>query len=133
MRGFAALLALAAAGAAAAQAPAPGQRQVKINVSPAGQAVLKRYLGTPDPAVARQLQQLRDAGRQVAALADAPRLDLVRLQALLRQQEATEAAIRRRGNDRTIAMLRELSEADRLSFVRSFRAGQAMAKPPAGK
>ena len=95
--------------------------------------MLKRYLGTPDPAVAQQLQQLRDAGRQVAALAEAPRLDLVRLQALLRQQEATEAAIRRRGNDRTIAMLRELSEADRLSFVRSFRAGQAMAKPPAGK
>lgn len=124
------ILLAALAAPAAAQTPPPGTRQVKIDVSPAGQAVLKKYLGVRDPGVAPLVEQLRAVTRQMNALADAPRLDLARLQALMRQQEQADAAIKRRGNDRTLAMLRELSEADRLKFLRSFRAAQAAARPP---
>lgn len=111
----------------AAQAPPPGARQIKIDVSPAGQAVLKKYMGGRDPAINERLQRVRAIAQQMGALSNAPRLDLVRLQALMRQQEALQADIQRRGNDRTLAMLRELSEADRIKFLRGFRAAQAAA------
>ena len=123
------LLALLAA-PVAAQAPPPGTRQVKLDVSPAGQAVLRKYMGGRDPAINERAQRIRAIAQQMGALSNAPRLDLVRLQALMRQQEALQADLQRRANDRTLAMLRELSEADRVKFLRGFRAAQAAAKPP---
>lgn len=123
-----ALLALAALGAPAfAQAP-PQNRQVRIDVSPAGQAVIKKFLGTRDPAIVQQMGQLQSLAQRMVALSNAPQLDLARLQALMRQQEGIEAAIRRRGNDRMIAMLTALSPADRVKFVRSMRGAQPAAK-----
>lgn len=134
MKGLAPLVALATlSGSAVAQTPPPGQVQVKIDVSPAGQAVLKKYLGVRDPVVVQHVEQLRAVGQQIGTLANAPRLDLGRLQALMRQQEAIGAAIQRRTNDRTLAMLGELSEADRLKFVRSLRDARAGAKPPTAR
>ncbi|MBV9748830.1 MAG: hypothetical protein JO157_08440 [Acetobacteraceae bacterium] len=130
-RAVAILLLAASAAPAAQQAPPPGTRQVRLNVSPAGQAVLKKYLGAPDPAVAPQMAQLRDVAQQMVALTNGPKLDLVRLQALLRRQEAIEASVKHHNNDRTVQMLGEMSEADRLSFVRSLRAAGAAAQPPA--
>lgn len=134
MRGLVAFLALAAVAApAAAQTPPPGTRQVRIDVSPAGQAVLKKYLGVADPAVVPMVNQLRATAQEMAGLANAPKLDLVRLRALMRRQETLQAAIQRRSNERTLAMLSELSEADRVKFVRSFGAVRAGSGPPAGK
>lgn len=127
MNRFLILAALFAAPAPAQAPPAPGTRQIKIDVSPAGQIVLKKYLGTRDPFIVQRIEQLRGVAQQMQVLSSAPRLDLVRLEALMRQQEALEGTIKRRGNDRTLAMLRELSDADRTKFVRSFR---PMAKPP---
>ena len=128
------LLALGSlAATAAAQAPAPAPRQIRIDVSPAGEVVVKRYLGTRDPFIVQRLEQLRGLAQQIASLANAPKLDLARLQALMRQQEALQAAVQRRGNDRTLAMLRELSENDRIKFARSFRSPQPAAKPPGGQ
>ena len=114
---------------ALAQAPPAGTRQVKIDVSPAGQVVLKKYLGAQDPYIVQRVQQLRTNAQQVAALANAAKLDLVRLEALMRQQEVLQTAIKRRADDRSLAMLKELPEADRIKFVRSFQAAQPVANP----
>lgn len=118
------------AAAQAPQAPPPGTRQVRIDLSPAGQTIAKKYLAAPDPVIVERVSQLRGVAQQIAALSNAPKLDLVRLQALLRQQETLQASVQRRGNDRMLAMLRELSEADRLKLVRSFKVAQPSAKPP---
>ena len=120
-----ALVALAAP--VAAQQPAP-QRQIKLDVSPAGQAVMKRYIGTGDPQAQALMKQLQGVVGQLRALPKAPKLDLARMQTLMRQQEAIETQLRRRSNDRTLAMLREMTEADRLKFLRGLQAaGQAQA------
>ena len=126
----AALLALALLTAPAlAQTPPPGARQIRLDVSPAGQAVLKKYLSTPDPVVAQQARQLQGLGQQLEGIASAPTLDGARLRAVMRQQEAVEATIKRRNNERMVAMLGELSAADRIKFVRSFRNAQPGPSP----
>lgn len=117
---LAALIAAVASPIAAQQAPQ--QRQVKLDVSPAGQAIMKKYMGSPDLPAGALVKQLQATVAQMRALPQAPKLDLARMQALMRQQESLEAQLRRRGNDRTLAMLRELSEADRLKFLRSLAA-----------
>ncbi len=118
---------------AAAQQAAP-QRQVKLDVSPAGQAIMKRYLGAPDPQVQALMKQLQGTVGQLRQLPQAPKLDLARMQALMRQQETLETQLRRRGNDRTMAMLREMSESDRLKFLRGLQAaGQAQAQAAAAQ
>ena len=120
-----------AALAAALAMPAAAQQQraqVKLDVSPAGQAVMKKYLGSPDPQTQGLAKQLQGVVGQLRTLPRAAKLDLPRMQALMRQQETLEAQLRRRTNDRTIAMLREMSEADRLKFLRSLAAaGEAQA------
>jgi hypothetical protein len=124
-----ALLVLALlAGSATAQTPPSGGRQIRLDVSPAGQAVLKKYLATPDPVVQQQAHQLQGLGQQLEGIASAPTLDGARLRAVMRQQEAVEAAIKRRNNDRMVSMLGELSAADRIKFVRSFRVRPAPTK-----
>lgn len=124
---LAALIAAVASPIAAQQAPQ--QRQVKLDVSPAGQAIIKKYMGSPDPQAQAMLKQLQATVTQIRTLPQAPKLDLARMQTLMRQQESLEGQLRRRGNDRTIAMLREMSEADRLKFLRGLAAaGQARAE-----
>lgn len=127
-----ALMAAVAVPLAAQQAPQ--QRQIKLDVSPAGQAIVKKYLGTGDPQAQALVKQLQGTVGQLRALPKAPKLDLTRMQALMRQQESLEGQLRRRSNDRTIAMLREMSEADRLSFLRGLEAaGQARAQAAAAQ
>ena len=131
MRTILASLAVALIAApAVAQTPPPGTRQVRIDVSPAGQAVLKKYLGAPDPGMRPLAEQLAATSREMAAMADAPRLDLTRVQVLMRKQESLQAAMTRRGNDRTFAMLTALPEPDRLKFLRSLRAARPGSPPP---
>ena len=130
MRGFAALLALAAVAAPTVPAGAQqtAQRQVKLDVSPAGQAIMKKYLGARDPGIDGLLKQLQGVVGQLRQLPRAQKLDLARMQGLMRQQETLQSQISRRNNDRTLAMLREMSEVDRLKFLRGLEAaGQAQA------
>lgn len=113
----------------ALQAAAPSA-QVRVNVplSPAGQAVAKKWLGAPDPqaqAIARALQA--SAGK-VRRLAAAPRLDMAQLATLIAEQQRLQTALRKRSDDRVMAMLREMGEADRLAFVR----GMTAPRQPAG-
>jgi hypothetical protein len=106
---------------------APAAR-VNVPLSPAGQAVAKKYLGSPDPqaqAIARQMQA--SAGK-VRALAAAPKLNMAQLAALIGEQQRLQAALRKRSDDRVMAMLDEMGEADRLAFVR----GMTAPRQPAG-
>ena len=129
---LAALIGAVAAPVAAQQAPQ--QRQIKLDVSPAGQAVMKKYLGSPDPQAQALVKQMQGVVGQLRALPKAPKLDLARMQALMRQQETLESQLRRRSNDRTLAMLREMSEADRLKFLRGLEAaGQQRAAAAAAQ
>ena len=131
MRTILASLAIALmAASTGAQTSPSNTRQIKIDVSPAGQAVLKKYLGAPDPGMRPLAEQLAATSRETAAIADAPRVDLTRVQALMRRQESLQAAMTRRGNDRTLAMLKELPEPDRLKFLRSLRAARPGSPPP---
>lgn len=94
------------------------QAQVRLNLSPAGEAVAKRYLGTPDPKVKVLAERMGEVLRQQRALVAAPKFDLVRLAALLRQREQLQGQMMRVSNDRLLEMLRQLSEADRVAFAR---------------
>ena len=127
-----ALGALALAAPLAAQQPQ--QRvQVKMDVSPAGQVIMKKYLGTRDPQVMTLLTQIQGVAGQLRQLPRAPKLDLAKMQQLMRQQESLQAQIQRRNNDRTLQMLREMTEADRLKFLRGLEAAGAQAQAAAKK
>lgn len=125
-------MALVAACVLAAPAAAQQRAEIKLNLSPAGQAVAKTYLGTPDP----QIQALAKRGAEVMqrqkALIAAPKLDLVQFAALMRQREQVQSQLARRSNDRMLQMLRELSEADRVAFLRGI-SNPTLAPAPAAK
>lgn len=107
-----------AARPAAKTAAGASRTQMHFDVSPAGQAVMKKYLGVPDPAFVALAKQLQEVAVQVKGLGAAPKLDMGRLEQLLRQQEQLQAQMRKRSDDRLLAMLGEMSEADRLGFAR---------------
>lgn len=111
---FAALAACVLAIPAAAQQ----QAQIRLDLSPTGEAVVKRYLGAPNPQAQALTQRAADLNRQVKAVLAAPKLDVARFGALLRQQEQLQSQLMRLANDRMLRMLNELSEADRTAFVR---------------
>lgn len=112
-----------------ARAPQPASA-----VSLAGQAIANKYIFGRDPFIQQRLQRLRANSQAMAALTEAPRLDLLRLRLLMREQERLQAEIKRRADDRSLAMLGEMSEADRIRMVRVSRAAQRpMAKPPGAR
>lgn len=121
------LIALAVPAAPQASTPPAAARgQVWLNISPAGQAIAKKYLGTPDPEMVQLAQRGAGLAQKIRALSAAKTLDMVQLATLIRQQETLQSAMRKRSNDRMLAMLGEMNEADRISFVR----GIATAQPP---
>ncbi|WP_294395124.1 hypothetical protein [uncultured Sphingomonas sp.] len=122
---LASLLVLLAAGRVAAQqAPAatpakqaPAPRRIE-GMSDAGNAVFAKAQGVPDPdllALVRQQRQVRD---QLSAAALASSVNVDRVEELLRKSEDLQGQIRQRNNDRMLAVLRELPEADRGPFLR---------------
>lgn len=129
------LIAGAALVATPVVAQQPKGRTVKLDVSPAAEAVIKKWMGSRDPVIDKSVRELGSVMQQLRALPSAPRLDLARMTALMRRQEALEAQIRTRGNNRTLAMLREMPEGDRMKFLRSMaqanrQAQSARAAPP---
>ena len=133
MRGLLAAAALLTALAGPAAAQAPNRTTVHMDVSPAGQAVIKKWMTGRDPQIEASVKQLRDVATQLRAMPNQPKVDLARMTALMRRQEALEAAIRTRSNNRTLGMLRELPEGDRIKFLRGIaKAGQQAQQKPAG-
>lgn len=116
---------------AAQQAPTPQQGvRINFNLSPAGQAIAKRYLTTPDP----QAKPLADRANAIAqrqrALLSAPKLDLAQFAAGLREQEKLRGQVVRLANERMLKMLGEMNDADRLGFLRGLANPTSAAAPP---
>ncbi|MDB5687514.1 MAG: hypothetical protein JWR77_2103 [Rhizorhabdus sp.] len=110
---------------------APKPTPVKIVAGPQraplsdeGRTIAAKIYGTPDPRsqqIAADLAALR--AERTAMVAVSP-IDLDRLEAVLRKEEALLAEARTRANDRLMTLLRALPEADRIITV------QNMAIPP---
>lgn len=133
MTGRAIAAALAAVLSITAVPGAAQQRtmQLRLDLSPAGQAVAKRYLGTPDPQAQALAARVAEVGRRQKAMVAAPRLDLVQFAASLRQQEQLQGQMMRMANDRMLRMLRELSEPDRVAMLRGLSNPTPVPAPPA--
>jgi len=127
------LLTLAAAGEPQQVKPKT-QVQQKLpasSLSPAGQAAVTKYLGAPDPQIESMGRQMQNAAAQVRTLSTAPKIDLVKLEAAVHQQERLESAIRVRANSRMLALLKVLSDADRVAFLHGMAQVQAQARAEA--
>ena len=129
---FAALAVGLVVGPGVATPVAAQQRaQIKLNLSPAGEAVAKRYLGGPDPQIQAMAKQLAEIMQQQRALVTAPRLDLARFTALMRKREQLQGQMTRRSNDRMLQLLGELNEADRIALLRGLSNPVPAPGPPA--
>ena len=99
-----AALAVPAPSAAAVAPSAPpaaataGQRVVKL--SPQGSDVVKQWSAQGDPGLQMLVQQQRELRTQMLALIGAPKIDVVKLEALMKKQEALQSDIRQRSDAR---------------------------------
>jgi len=116
---------------AAAQAPAPKRFP---GVSDAGNAILAKAQSTPDPQQLSINRQLKAAHDQVIAAVMAPVIDVEKVSAAIRAEEAAQAQARTHNNDRLIAVLAQLPDDDRGTFLRTLVLSrqQRSATPPAG-
>lgn len=106
----------APAAPAVAQAPTPTHFP---GVSEAGNAVLAKAQSTPDPqqqAIARQYKAAHD---QLLAAVMAPVIDVDKVAAALRAEEAAQAQARTHNTDRLIAVLKQLPDDDKGTFLRT--------------
>lgn len=115
---------------AVAQQPAQQGVRLNFNVTPAGQAIMKKYMNSPDPQAKALAAQANTLAQRQRALITAPKLNLAQFAAGLRQQEALRAQITRLANERMIKMLGELSEADRVGFLRGLANPMPASAPP---
>lgn len=126
---IAAAAACVALPAAAQQAPQQGVR-INFNLSPAGQAIAKRYLSTPDPQAKPLADRANAIAQQQRALVAAPKLDLAKFAAGLHEQEKIRGQVVRLANERMLKMLGEMSEPDRLGFLRGLANPMPASAPP---
>ena len=121
---------LAASGAQAAQvapkpataAPAAAQPQAPKRfpgVSDAGNAILAKAQTTPDPQLQAIGRQAKAAHDQLVSAVMAPVIDLDKVTAAMRAEEAVQAQLRTHNNDRLLAVLKQLSTDDRDTFLRT--------------
>lgn len=108
--------ALPVATAPAAQAPAPKRFP---GVSDAGNAALAKAQTTPDPQLQTLSRQVRAAHDQLMTAIMAPAIDIDKVTAALRQEEAAQAQLRTHNNDRLITVVKQLPEDDRGTFLRT--------------
>lgn len=112
--------------------PAPAQQrqtQIKLDLSPAGQVIAKKYLSTPNPQMQGMMTRAVDLTKRQKAVIDAPKFDLNQFTSLLRQREQLQTQMMKLSNDRLLQMLREFSEADRSAFVRGMANPQVIPAP----
>lgn len=116
---------------AAAQAPAtkrfPG-------VSDEGNAILAKAQATPDPQQQTINRELKAAHDQVIAAVMAPVIDVDKVSAAIRAEEAAQAQARTHNNDRLISVLKQLPDDDKGTFLRTLVLSrqQRPAAPPSG-
>jgi hypothetical protein len=95
----------------------PAARRIE-GVSDAGNAIFAKAQSTPDPDLIALVRQQRTVRDQLSAAALQTKVDVERVEELLRKSEELQGQIRTRNNDRMLAVLRELPEADRSAFLR---------------
>lgn len=91
----------------------------RLPMSDEGRAIAARLYSAPDPRsaqIAIDLSALRAERAQMIATSP---IDIDRLDALLRKEEALTAEARTRANDRLLAMLRALPEPDRAVMLQN--------------
>jgi hypothetical protein len=116
------------------QQAAPAGQSVHVNLSPAGEATVKQYMSTEDPKLIAMAKELQSIAAQLDAVQRAPKLDMVKLEALVHRQEQLENSVRVTANARLIAMLKSLSDSDRSTFMRTLaNARRAGAQGQAGQ
>jgi hypothetical protein len=116
MRALPALALILASGVSHAQQP-PTPKRIE-GVSEAGNALFAKAQSAPDPAMVTLVRQQRQLRDQLNAAGLAAKVDPDKVEALLRQSEEVAGQIRTRNNDRLLAVLRALPEADRAPFLR---------------
>ncbi|HWI85543.1 MAG TPA: hypothetical protein VNT42_04365 [Sphingomonas sp.] len=104
--------------AAPAASPPPASKRFP-GVSDAGNAILAKAQGTPDPQLQALAKQQRAAHDLLTTAVMAPVIDVEKVTTALRQQEAVQTQIRTHNNDRLIAVLKQLPEEDRGTFLRT--------------
>ena len=113
------------------QAPAPKRFP---GVSDAGNAILAKAQATPDPQQQTINRELKAAHDQVIAAVMAPVIDVDKVSAAIRAEEAAQAQARTHNNDRLIAVLKQLPDDDKGTFLRTLVLSrqQRPATPSAG-
>lgn len=122
-----ALLSLSAIAQAAAPAPAPPTSPSPAapvpkrfpGVSEEGNAVLAKAQITPDPQLQAIVKQQRAAREQLNVAIMAPVIDIDQVAAAFRQDEIAQQQARAHDHDRVVAVLKQLPEEDRGTFLRT--------------
>lgn len=91
----------------------------RLPMSDEGRAIAARLYSTPDPRSAQIAIDLSALRAERAQMIATPPIDIDRLDALLRKEEALTAEARSRANDRLLAMLRALPEPDRAVMLQN--------------
>lgn len=121
----------AAQPAPASAAPgAPARRSIKL--SPQGTEIVKQWAAEKDPELAMLVQQQRALSSQMQMLIGASKIDVVKLEALLKQQEGLQSAMRQRRDARLLALVKALPEADRSLFLKGLQPSAAGAGTSSG-
>lgn len=133
---FLALLGVAGAGQAVMAAPAtvvqPPVPKRFPGVSDAGNAVLAKAQTTPDPQLQALAKQQRAAHDQLMSAVMAPVIDVEKVTAAVRQEEAAQAQARAHSNDRLLAVLKQLPDDDRGTFLRTLMMSRPQRPAAAG-
>ena len=115
--------------APATQAPAPKRFP---GVSEAGNAALAKAQTTPDPQLQQLSRQVRAAHDQLMTAIMAPVIDVDKVTAALRQEEAAQGQLRTHNNDRLLTVVKQLPVDDRGTFLRTLiLSRRSGATPPA--
>jgi uncharacterized membrane protein len=88
-------------------------------VSDEGNAILAKAQSAPDPQQQAIVKQVRAAHDQVIAAVMAPTIDVDKVATALRAEEAAQAQVRTHNTDRLIAVLRQLPNDDKGTFLRT--------------
>ncbi len=107
----------AAAPAKPPLALAPGTRRVTLSAE--GNAIAAKVMGAPDPRMGEIQTEVASIKREQAKLITGPAIDVDKLEPLLKREEALLTEVRSRKNDRMIALLRALSDPDRVALLQT--------------
>ncbi|WP_116092176.1 periplasmic heavy metal sensor [Sphingomonas crusticola] len=118
----------AAAPAAPATTSAPAPKRFP-GVSDAGNAILAKAQTAPDPQFQALGKQVRAAHDQLMSAVMAPVIDVDKVTAALRQEEAAQAQMRTYNNDRMLRAVKQLPEDDRGTFLRTLILSRRSSNP----